>query len=101
MLSPRHAAQGAYRELLSMGTARVMGADMAVVSAGRLDRARRAERSIEAAFDSQRTGILEPDDDVLADMLRHVRKLRQTLEIDVAGQTGVAGHEARGGSNRE
>lgn len=95
MLSPRDAAQGAYREQLSMGHAGVLGGDMAVISAGRLDRVRRAERSIEAAFDSQRTALLEPNDDVLDDMLRQTRKPRRTLEADVAS------HELRGGPSED
>lgn len=95
MLSPRSAAQGAYHELQSMGTNGVLGGDMALVHATRLDRVRRAERSIEAAFDSQRTALLEPSDDALGEMLRQVRKLRQTLEVDVAG------HELRGGPSED
>lgn len=95
MLSLRDAAQGAYHEIVSMGSAGVLGGDMPVINAGRLDRARRAERVIELGFDTPRTGILEPNDDVLADMLAKVRKLRQTLEVDVAS------HELRGGSTED
>jgi hypothetical protein len=95
MLTPRDSAQSAFHEIVSMGTAGVMGADMAVINAGRLDSVRRAERSILSAYDSQRTGLLEPSDDVLDDMLRQVRKLRQMLEVDVGS------HELRGGPSED
>lgn len=91
MLSRRDAAQGLYREALSMGRGSVLGGDMTAVIAARLDRARRAERSIQAAFDAPRTGVFEPSDAVLTDMLGRVRRLVETLEVDAQAQ------EVRGG----
>lgn len=67
-----------------MGVTNVFGGDMATVTAGRLDRTRRAERSIRAAFASERQSLREPDDDLLRAMLADVQGIARTLEVDAS-----------------
>lgn len=74
-----------------MGSASVMGGDMEIITAARLDRARRAERTIEAAFGTQRVGMLEPNDAVLQEMLAQVGQLVTSLEL------GAEQYARRGG----
>lgn len=78
-----------------MGSQDVLGGDMVTITAGRLARARRAERTIRAAFATQRTGLLEPNDEVLADMLRRVEAVAATLEVDSRS------YEVRGGRSAD
>ncbi len=95
MLSRREVALGQYREVRAMGGSDILGADMALVTAERLGRARRAEHVIRAAFGSERYSVREPDDGTLATMLEQVQAITGQLERQVGDL------EVRGGTSDE
>ncbi len=82
MLSRREVALSQYREVRAMGASDILGADMELVTATRLGRARRAERAIRAAFDTERRSVHEPNDDTLTVMLGQVEVITRRLEAD-------------------
>ena len=91
MLTARVAALGAWRALRACGNAPVLGADPSEVAAGRLALARQAARVIMRARGTERSGMTEPTDERLEEMLLEVRAAAAAYE------TAARGYVVRGG----
>jgi hypothetical protein len=98
VLSAREVALGQYREVQAMGARHIRGADMELVTAARLGRARRAEHVIRAAFASERYSLREPDDGTLTTMLEQVQVITRQLEQQDQGLVEVRGGRSDDGS---
>ena len=83
MLTPRERAASAYQAALAQGRGRVLGADnMVVLTEERLVNVEGAQRTIVAAFDTERHFPREPDNRRLEQMLERVTTLAETLKDD-------------------
>lgn len=83
MLTRRERAASVYGRALSQGRGRILGAgNMVDVTEERLADVRRAARVIEAARDTDRYSMREPDDARLEQMLAEVGEVAAQLAAD-------------------
>ena len=80
MFTPREQASSIYNFVRSMGRAKVRGADMDEVDRDRLAMLDRAEGTITRAIGTPRILAVEPGDEQLEQMLRHVATIRDALQ---------------------